>query len=365
MRLLLILCACLTLASWTARAEGPDLLPAVKRTIEEVIRPAFREFEAAAAANADALTTLCAAAEEPALQAARDAFAPLVVRFSRIEPFRFGPLQREDRMERLFFWPDPRGRGLKQVQKALATADATAATLATLQQKSVALQGLPALEFLLFGTNSDRDLTRPDSFRCQFARAIAQGIAEIATQATREWEQPDGITAALLSPSPDAALYRTQADSLQELVKAIRQSLQALSDLKLAAALRDDLSKVKPKRLPFWRSGLALQAMTGTLSVSAEVIQSWRLPTLMARNGALAGQIDFEFDHAVAALNRVDTRLPYPRTGEALIALVSAQEGYSNLSYARFPVNSVIALLSEEIAESLGLTIGFNALDGD
>jgi predicted lipoprotein len=73
----------------------------------------------------------------------------------RRRDIRFGPVTEENRLERILFWPDRKGIGLKQVQAAIAGEDATAADPQTLPGKSVAMQGLGALEFVLFGTGSD------------------------------------------------------------------------------------------------------------------------------------------------------------------------------------------------------------------
>ncbi len=66
-----------------------------------------------------------------------------------------GPAREDNRFERLFFWPDRRGRGLRQVQGILAEEDETATDPATLYQKSVAVQGLLALDFVLSGEGNE------------------------------------------------------------------------------------------------------------------------------------------------------------------------------------------------------------------
>jgi len=63
-----------------------------------------------------------------ALKEARNAFATTVDAWSKVEIFRFGPINEDHRFDRLFYWPDPKSIGLKQVQDALAHRD-QAATL--------------------------------------------------------------------------------------------------------------------------------------------------------------------------------------------------------------------------------------------
>ncbi len=72
----------------------------------------------------------------------------------------------------MLFWPDRKGTGLKQVQAALASKDPTAADAAQLAGKSVAMQGLGALEFVLYGTGSEELATAGESYRCAYGAAI-------------------------------------------------------------------------------------------------------------------------------------------------------------------------------------------------
>lgn len=362
---LLLLLPMLWVSPAHSQEHSSELLGAVSRSIDNVIRPAFSDFAEVTTNYQGLLDNLCRSGEEEALSAARNNFTDLVLAFSRIEPFRFGPMQVDNRMERAFFWPDPRGRGLKQVQKILAVKDETATDPTTLSRKSVALQGLPALEFLLFGTNSAEELETPAGFRCRYAHAISQGLATMAALALSDWQAADGIAFSLQNPMETAPIYRNPVDSMQELVKAARSNLQGLNDLKLTAALRDNPAKAKPKRLPFWRSGLALLALNENMKSVKALISAWDLKILLDQNGALADQIDFEFNQAVSAIDRVEVHLTTSRSGETLVGLVKDSDHYRHLAYARLPVNSVITLLSEDLTTSLGLTIGFNALDGD
>ena len=60
-----------------------------------------------------------------------------------------GRSRRKTRLERILFWPDRKSIGLKQVQAALAAKDTSITDAGKLKGKSVAVQGLGALEFLL------------------------------------------------------------------------------------------------------------------------------------------------------------------------------------------------------------------------
>ena len=59
-----------------------------------------------------------------------------------------GHLIEDNRFERVLFFPDRKSTGLKQVQAALAKPEDSVTTMETLKDKSVAMQGLGALEFV-------------------------------------------------------------------------------------------------------------------------------------------------------------------------------------------------------------------------
>jgi predicted lipoprotein len=152
----LVVLAGMTPAPSAAQDEGQTISPDLgARVASTYIRPAVEEFSASTTELAAAMEALCATPGMPALYEARDGFAETVAAWGRLSILRFGPLVAENRFERVFFWPDPRGVTLRQVQELLAEEDANALTVEGLEEKSVALQGLPALEFVLHGGGAD------------------------------------------------------------------------------------------------------------------------------------------------------------------------------------------------------------------
>ncbi len=82
----------------------------------------------------------------------RQRFDDVVDAWFRIYFLRFGPLVEENRFERIYFWPDPRGVILRQVGALLGEADPESLDPDRLAEKSVAVHGLPALEYAIFGS---------------------------------------------------------------------------------------------------------------------------------------------------------------------------------------------------------------------
>ena len=94
-----------------------------RAALGEVVRPGYAALAETTATLSAKVQTLCAQPSAGALKEARDAFAGTVASWSKVEIYRFGPVIQDHRFERLFYWPDPKGLGLKQIRDALAKKD--------------------------------------------------------------------------------------------------------------------------------------------------------------------------------------------------------------------------------------------------
>ena len=229
--------------------------------VDASIRPGFLQMQEEAFSLEINVEALCREPSEATLETARNQFRSMVVAYSRIAYLRFGPLVENNRAERLFFWPDRKGIALRQVQQILAEHDETATELTSLQGKSVAVQGLGALEFVLFGTGSETLATIEADFRCRYAWAIADALVAVSDELARAWYAGEGIARRISAPKPEYADYRSQTELLEELVSAMAFGLEAIRDQQLLPFVGRDGEDPKPKSAPFWRSGMTVPAI--------------------------------------------------------------------------------------------------------
>ena len=103
---------------------------------------------------------LCEAPTPLHLKAARGAYLGTIDAWGRVEMITFGPIAEHNRLERIFFWPDRKGIGLRQVRRLLANSRGDPLSAEALAKMSVAVQGLTALEVLLYGIGSSDLATR-------------------------------------------------------------------------------------------------------------------------------------------------------------------------------------------------------------
>lgn len=189
----------------------------VAQSIEDVILPGFDAYAAQTTALMARVGLDCGVSAER-LEALRTQFKAVVTAWSQVELYRIGPLLKEDRSDRTLFWPDRKGIALKQVQQILASEDASALDPLTLRQKSVAVQGFGALEFVLFGTGSDDMATGSATFRCHYAEAIATLLDQTAWELVDAWEDQGGISSRLISPSDIDPEFRNADEVRRALV---------------------------------------------------------------------------------------------------------------------------------------------------
>ena len=122
-----------------------------------------------------------------------------------------------------------------------------------LASQSVALQGLPALDYVLFGTGGDA--LAKDARRCAYAEAISANIAGLATELEEAWAEGTSFRMAFTAPAADRDPYRSSAEVAGEIVKAAGTVLEFARNAELLPALGKTVEKARGKRAPFWRSG--------------------------------------------------------------------------------------------------------------
>lgn len=337
----------------------PPIGPVLEKTLVGYIRPGYAAFEAAASDLKSSMTTLCGAPSEPNLQTARVAFRAVVDRWARMEWLRLGPVMSDNRLERILFFPDRKGTGRKQVQRAIASKNESVSGVVALAGQSVAMQGLGALEYLLFGKGNDALTTEQQSaHRCAFAEAAAANLVNLSDEIVAGWQDDARLVGVFLDPGPDNPLFRTDQEALNFLLGQMIHGLEAIRDIRLNAFLdKESAARDRPKSALFWRSDMTLRSVVANLEglealfneSGIEIVSKDRAPRL-------ADTIRFEFSQAI-------------RTAESLDApineLLADPETREKLVYLDYAIKIIIGRLDQEFAQAGGLAVGFSFGDGD
>lgn len=346
-----------------AYAEA-DHVAIAREALDQYIRPGYAELAESAAALNQSVGALCKEPSAAALKDARRAFAVTVEAWSRVEPIRFGPVAEEHRYERIFYWPDPKGLGVRQLREALTTGDQSVTDSATLAGKSVALQGLPALEYLLYGDDADAlaksggEATRGEAaFRCRFAASIAANVAAMTKAIEQGWQDGAPFTKAYLEPGPDNPAYHTPKEVTLELFKTFNAGIEMVRDQKMAKALGAKPEEARPQLAAFWRTGLSFSNMADNLAGARELFAKGGFARVVHDDSAgVEDSILFDLDHAIEVLRGMD---------KPIAEVVRSEELRAKLEALRVSLKSAATTAGDAIARGAGLTFGFNAMDGD
>lgn len=338
----------------SAEAAARDL-SVVAAAVAGYIRPAYATFSERANALQVATAVYCTGPTPDSRAALATAFRAAVVGYAGIDFLRFGPAATDTRIERLFYFPDPRNVMRRQLAQLLAqNADLRPEDLAG---QSVAVQGLPALEALLLSDGVDP--AAPDfAARCRLATVVAANIAAIAGSLDGAWNDPAaGYSALLTKPGADNPVYRTPREAATEILKALSTGLEMLRDQRLLPAMGKTAEEAKASRLPFVTSG-----DTGAF-LAAEIDAIARLFTASGLGDGLPADYDWAGGSLLFELQNADTvlaKLPVP-VADALVT----DSGRQALIAVRNALGAARERLVQDVAVGNGLTVGFNALDGD
>lgn len=345
-------------AAWadapTAEAQGLGI-----RLAQNYVAPAMIEFQQAAADMQKALQAACATPEasggDAANSAAASAFQRLVTAWSGIEFLRFGPLVDSNRFERIYFWPDPRGVTTRQVQAMLSKPVGEIPDAKALSTHSVALQGIPALEYVLYrnkGLLKDAQDSGHES-ACAYAVAVAGNLEHIGAELVAQWKD-DEYAGLFGHPGADNPLYRDTREVAAEAVKAMSTGLQFQADVKLAPALGASVDQANVRKAPLWRSGLVTVSVKASVKAMLSFYDAggYRYPNAQWIDQNIRGELQNATKHLSSLPDKVQDAF-------------NTDDGHRQLVLVALVLRNAKDLVDQHMAPALGVRIGFNALDGD
>ena len=321
----------------TALMAGLMALPAradVADVVNDVIAPAYADLAAAAGAlNQQAAADCAPDSLRPGFNAVWDDWA-------RIDFLRLGPVEVDGRVLAMHFWPDTKSSGAR-AQQALIDAGAPAADdPAAFADLSVALRGLAGLERLIYPS----PLTGDEAVLCDLRRATASDLAAMTAAISAEWP---GYAAALTQPGgPGNTSFLTETEARQAIYTQLVTGLTQLAETRLGRPL-GSFDKPRPERAESVLSGRGLRNVTLSLTGirdAATALAPEAKATGTALDGAIAMAESLD-DPALAGVADPASRLKIEILAQTIFAARDT--------------------LQAEIGGALGLSVGFNAADGD
>lgn len=297
--------------------------------VQTHIRPGYAAF-AEAARQLAAIDSCDPVALRPAFQAAYDAWM-------HVAHLALGPAEEDGRALAVHFWPDPKGSGWK-AQRALLAADPATLTPDAMASQSVAARGLPALERLLFPAEE------LPADPCSLTHATADDLARIASDLNAAWAGYGDLL--LTAGQPGNTRFLTPDEATQALFTQLVTGLEVVADRRIGRPL-GTFDKPRPDLAEARASGRS----------QANVVQS--LQALRALTLALnpdSPRTLAAFDRALGLAEALDD----PRFDRA-----ADPQGWLKLEILQQAVRATRDAALAELGPALGVTLGFNAQDGD
>jgi len=261
----------------------------------------------------------------------------------------FGPETLFMRPVRVHFWPDTRNALGRQLGELLNAPRDDLLDAATLGETSVALQGLPALERLIFEVED----FAPGGYACALSRSIGENLHTIAQDLARAWTDPEERQLSL----------PTGQDLTNAVFQAVYEHFEMILFRKLAPALGDSAEAARPRLAENWRSERALD----------NIVINFRAILGVFENGDGLGFADV-VRSPVGARSLADSMVNGLRdaieeaealSGYTIAELVSDPELRERLIAMGAGANRVRRLWADAVGPALNLNLGFNAQDGD
>lgn len=292
----------------------------------------------------------------------RSAFDATLDAWMQVEHIRFGPAQYELRNARMLAWPDKHGTNGRQLRKWLSQKPSDKLPQEIFQQQSIAVQGIPALERLLWDGNTPKKLER-NSFSCDLAVAITHNLSSMGQGIVTEWHGGIPVFKQVLYTAEDGNdFYESARELSAELLAQWHTQLLWIGQQKLGVPLGKSLEKSRGKKAESWRSRRSLVNLSASLKslrmALGEAETKNTFAALMAEQGeeALLKKWQQGLDEVIAAFDEL--KMP-------LWQGVADADERKKLEAIQWQCRELSELIAKDISPALSLPLGFNGLDGD
>lgn len=334
-------------------AASPALDPVP--LIETWLLPRYDALAGATKAQATAWATFCAKPEAVGLPALKEAYGKAADAWNAVEFVTFGPISLSLRADRISFFPDRRNAITRGLAEIIGDPDAGRLEPTRFAQSSASVQGLPALERLLYEEGAaDALLTGPEAARrCALGTAIATNLAAIAAEIRTAWgDKATGVLGAIVSGKGDPALFPDVGALPGMILTDLSGAYQRVTDTKILPVLGTGPAEAKPTLADNWRSGRSGR-------VAANMIRSADA-LLVAVGTQLPSRPQYVVNKAATGADAAADKLPAD-----IGAAASTAQGASALQAAIKTFKVAQASVYKPVASYFGISLGFNALDGD
>ena len=357
--------------------DDSEYMAAVAAAAQNAIRERYLGFTSTVLSLQSTLTRVCDKPSESALKEAQRAFYDSALFWASVQFITSGPVSEHQRASRIEYWPDKRNVVGRQLNDVLAKQDPGALEPERFATTSVGVQGLPALERLLFGEEALAKLAHDApgrEFRCDLMATIAQNLLAIASDIVRWTPEQRRFLGEAGPPSAEDEAEVTGRDVAGRLLNDLLTAIIAARDMKLLAPLGQSIEKAKPQAAEYWRSRNSLGVLYYNLLGVREIVAAdggladllAQQPDGLSTSRALLSALDEALRMTVdIGKTSQDQKMLHIYSDASLSEAVADPDRRKIVEGLAAQLSKIRDLLAGPLATKLNLPIGFNALDGD
>ncbi len=323
---------------------------------DQYVIPTYRALADATGAQEKAWTAFAAKRETGDFAPLRAAYNATADAWAKAQLIKTGPVTLFLRYDRFAYWPEARNATQRALDQLLASKNPKDLTADSLAHDSVAGQGITALERLLYDGDNPAALLkapgRDGQWRTQVGTGIAHNLNTIAHEVLADWTAPDGVRAAIAANKGWKNLFADAPEAARLLLTDLVAGFKLMHDVKMLPVLGANVDAAKPKSAEAWRSVRPTRDLKLNLQ-SAEAMEK-----VFAADASPAHKTKFDtlFANAAKALDATPADM-----GEA----AADPKRRPAVERARVSIKAVQTELAATLPGDVGVTLGFNSLDGD
>ena len=346
----------LAAASGAAPEASAEATSIALRVSDRFVIPAYRRLAEASGAQADAWAAFVSERENGDIESLVTAYHGSCDAWAEAQIIRTGPIVLFLRYERFAFWPDARNGTQRALDALIASDDPNELLPENLATNHVAGQGLTGIERLLYGEEEPGSALKAASEeaarRAEVGLALARNLNQIANEVLTDWTVAGGVRDMIAAGAGWNNLFADGEECARLLLTDLVGAFRLMHDVKLLPVLGESIDMARPRASEAWRSGRAKRNLMLNLEASRAMNDAFAERLRDGRRAAL----DESFDRSMAAIAALSEDL-----GDA----AADPERRATVEAARDAVKSTQLLIVDILPADLGITLGFNALDGD
>ena len=341
-----------------SKIEDPVKLNLVADITNKVIRPVYVSLSSTSTAFVAQVDTFCDSPTNQSLDDIRGAWRGLMSEWQFASVIRMDPLENNDLGLRIESWP--LGENILESRvDVLLNAEETI-NESVIRNGSITIQGIPALEYLLFGGENEVSVADFESGkRCEVITAITGVLDDNIQTANEQWQGSYGDDVA--QPEKAEGGYESSRLALDDIANNLNTAFESILNDKLGFVLGGEFGDQSSEMLESYRSGYSLENIQQNILAVKDLFHvenGLGISLYLTYQGSkeLGERINTELDSLLLQISEVETPISES---------INTPENYERLSLILQSVLNLHNTFEEELFPALAVTVDFNSQDGD